>query len=270
MAALAAPRSAEEISSRYDTSIVVRRWGATLVDVVVLGALAFAVFALPEAAQTWGLAAWAVVLLLYFVLLELRFGATPGKLVARVRVVGADGRRPTLRQTFLRTLLRLLEVNPFLMGGIPAGIVVLASKKRQRLGDMAAGTFVLRREDVAYLARLREYDGQHASTGPGVPPADALVPPPHPPPLPPPSEAPSWLVPTNRSSWAIAAGYLGLFAVLFLPAPFALAAGVLGLRDIRLHPGLGGKGRALFGLVMGAIFSALFLALLVASLLRPA
>jgi hypothetical protein len=61
------------------------------------------------------------------------------------------------------------------------------------------------------------------------------------------------LLPVGRSGWAIAAGYLGLFAILLLPAPFALLAGILAVRDIRRHPDRHGMGRAIFGIVMGIL-----------------
>lgn len=35
------------------------------------------------------------------------------------------------------------------------------------------------------------------------------------------------LLPVGRSGWAIAAGYLGLLSPLSLPAPFAIAAGII-------------------------------------------
>ncbi|MGI9474591.1 MAG: DUF4190 domain-containing protein [Rubripirellula sp.] len=63
------------------------------------------------------------------------------------------------------------------------------------------------------------------------------------------------LLPVGRSPYAIIAGYFGLVSVLFLPAPFALLFGILALRDIKQHPEKGGKGRAIFGVVMGTIFS---------------
>ncbi len=65
-----------------------------------------------------------------------------------------------------------------------------------------------------------------------------------------------WLIPMNVSTWAIFAGYAGMFAVLFFPAPIALILGILALRDVRAHPELDGKGRAIFATVMGAIFTA--------------
>ena len=63
------------------------------------------------------------------------------------------------------------------------------------------------------------------------------------------------LLPVGRSFWAIAAGYAGLFAVLFVPAPIALILGIIAIYDIKRHPKRHGMGRAIFGLVMGAIFT---------------
>jgi uncharacterized RDD family membrane protein YckC len=253
--------SAEQISSAYDSSIVVRRWGSTVFDYLLMTGALFALLQLPESAHDAALVAFLVAAVAYFPLLEWRFGATPGKWLSRTRVVGPDGRRPRFAQALVRTLLRLVEINPVLMGGIPAGIVVLASKKKQRLGDMAAGTFVLRAEDVRYLDHARAWAAR-AATAPG------LEAPPPPPRLPSPS-APgpaSFLVPTRRSGWAIAAGYLGLFALLVVPAPLALGAGLLALRDLRRDPDLGGRGRAIFALVTGSLGTLLLLVVIGAQL----
>jgi len=72
------------------------------------------------------------------------------------------------------------------------------------------------------------------------------------------------ILPVGRSGWAIAAGYLGLFAVLVLPAPFALAAGIRAVIDIKHDPHKHGMGRAVFGIVMGAVFSVVLVVFLVA------
>lgn len=71
------------------------------------------------------------------------------------------------------------------------------------------------------------------------------------------------LLPVGRSGWAIAAGYLGLFSFLILPAPLALVAGILAILDIRRNPRKHGMGRAIFGIVMGLLGSAVLVLILV-------
>jgi hypothetical protein len=61
------------------------------------------------------------------------------------------------------------------------------------------------------------------------------------------------LLPVGRSGWAIAAGYLGLFSLLCFPAPFALIVGLIAVYDINKHSEKHGMGRAVFGIVMGAL-----------------
>lgn len=61
------------------------------------------------------------------------------------------------------------------------------------------------------------------------------------------------LLPVGRSGLAIAAGYAGLFALLILPAPLALLLGLLAVWDIRRNPKKHGMGRAVFGIVTGAL-----------------
>ena len=61
------------------------------------------------------------------------------------------------------------------------------------------------------------------------------------------------LLPVDRS------GYLGLVSILLVFAPFALIFGILGIRDIRNNSEKHGMGRAIFGVVMGALFSILLL-----------
>jgi len=63
------------------------------------------------------------------------------------------------------------------------------------------------------------------------------------------------LIPVGRSIWAIAAGYVGLISVLLIPAPIALFLGIMAIRDIKRHPEKHGMGRAIFGLVMGGLFT---------------
>jgi Domain of unknown function (DUF4190) len=74
------------------------------------------------------------------------------------------------------------------------------------------------------------------------------------------------LLPVGRSGWAIAAGYLGLFGLVVLPAPLALIISIVAIRDIRKSKGTAspkyGMGRALFGLVVGVCGTGILLTLL--------
>lgn len=79
----------------------------------------------------------------YFLLSEGLIGRSPCKLMSGLVVVQLDGRRCTWRQTLIRTLFRLLEVNPLLLGGLPAAISIFSSTRRQRIGDRVAGTIVV-------------------------------------------------------------------------------------------------------------------------------
>ena len=81
-------------------------------------------------------------LFVYYAVLEGIFGASVGKLVFRMRVVMADGSKPTGGAVIVRNLVRIPEA--WLLY-IPAGISCLASGRRQRLGDHAARTMVVRR-----------------------------------------------------------------------------------------------------------------------------
>jgi hypothetical protein len=71
------------------------------------------------------------------------------------------------------------------------------------------------------------------------------------------------LLPVGRSGWAIAAGYLGLFSLLFAPAPIAVVVSLIAIWHLRRNPAKRGMGRAVFGLVMGLLGSAALLFFLV-------
>jgi uncharacterized RDD family membrane protein YckC len=79
----------------------------------------------------------------YFIVLEgLWGGRTPGKAAARIRVVRADGRPVTWTQVTVRNLLRIVDFLPFYY--IVGGLLVVLTRRSQRLGDLAAGTVVVR------------------------------------------------------------------------------------------------------------------------------
>lgn len=79
----------------------------------------------------------------YFIFFEnIWNGQTPGKRFLHLRVVGENGSPVTFLAVLIRNLIRIFDVLP---SGYAVGIAaVLLSKKNQRLGDLAAGTLVIR------------------------------------------------------------------------------------------------------------------------------
>jgi hypothetical protein len=68
------------------------------------------------------------------------------------------------------------------------------------------------------------------------------------------------LLPIDRSGYAVAAGYLGLFCFLLPVGILAVIFGHLGLRDINKNPQKCGAGRAIFGIIMGILNTLIYLA----------
>lgn len=87
--------------------------------------------------------------LFYFFVFEWLWSRTPGKFMQGLVVRRIDGTRANLQSHLIRTLARLLEANPILLGGIPAGIAIISSTRKQRIGDSLAGTVVVSKRDAA-------------------------------------------------------------------------------------------------------------------------
>jgi uncharacterized RDD family membrane protein YckC len=79
----------------------------------------------------------------YYLVPEALAGQTFGKLLTGLIVVQLNGSRITWWQAVIRTAFRILEVDPFLLGGLPAALCVIFSRDRQRFGDKMAGTVVV-------------------------------------------------------------------------------------------------------------------------------
>lgn len=134
--------------------VLFRRWLAAILDLVlVAAALWFALYggyfvfgapALVPALWTWVAAA-----ALYYPLTEGLLGRSFGKFVASLAVVDHTGHPPGLLGASIRTFVRVVEVNPILLGGLPAAVAIAVSRDRRRLGDIAAETWVVPSEALA-------------------------------------------------------------------------------------------------------------------------
>jgi uncharacterized RDD family membrane protein YckC len=79
---------------------------------------------------------------LYFTACEAACGQTIGKRAFRVRVVALDGSPITLRMAAVRNMLRLIDVLPLFYASGLLSLVRTGAGRRQRIGDVAAGTTV--------------------------------------------------------------------------------------------------------------------------------
>jgi uncharacterized RDD family membrane protein YckC len=111
-----------------------RRVLARLIDAVIVGVpTAVAVATQDEGAYLVFLA----LSLIYFFVCEATLGQTIGKRVMGLRVMTRDGCAPSVNAVSVRTVLRLIDDGP--LGLL---VMVASGKRRQRIGDMLAGTAV--------------------------------------------------------------------------------------------------------------------------------
>ncbi|MEW5930495.1 MAG: stage II sporulation protein M [Gemmatimonadota bacterium] len=155
----------EHVAVGYELADLGSRFAALLIDGLVLtgGVLVLAV-GLPLLGAWLGVGGWlaglglaAVTLLVfawmwgYFVYFEgLRDGQTPGKRRMGIRVVHDGGYPVTVRGAAVRNLLRVVDMQPgatWLVGGA----AMMLHGETKRLGDMAAGTVVVRERTAAVL-----------------------------------------------------------------------------------------------------------------------
>ncbi len=69
-------------------------------------------------------------------------GRTLGKLVTGLRVVRQDAGATSFRHAVVRSLVGVVEI--YLLSGVPALFAAIFSPRGQRIGDLAAGTYVVR------------------------------------------------------------------------------------------------------------------------------
>lgn len=90
----------------------------------------------------WPAAIFILLEILYPIVLEWQLGATLGKLSQGIRVVDYKGGRITLKQSFVRNFLRIVDAFPYIIP-YAVGIFNMADDERcRRVGDKVAGTIV--------------------------------------------------------------------------------------------------------------------------------
>lgn len=126
------------------------RVGARLIDALVVAAIDLGLGVWIGFGYDW-LIVGAAIVLAYFTLFDALAGATLGKLVLGLRIIGPDGGRPSLLSAFTREAFTVLGAIPFAgpLLAVPAWIVIAvtihSSPQRQGKHDLlAGGTRVIR------------------------------------------------------------------------------------------------------------------------------
>jgi uncharacterized RDD family membrane protein YckC len=102
----------------------------------------------PHISEQWAIAIVIFIIFLlfwgYFTLFEAFWnGQTPGKRVARIRVIQRSGQAIGLIESMTRNLVRYIDMQPLPLYAVGT-IFIFATRQHQRLGDLAAGTLVVR------------------------------------------------------------------------------------------------------------------------------
>lgn len=124
------------------------RFVAALIDYVIQTAVLIAIGVIVGLLHSNVVAAAGFILsFVWFIGYDIAFetrasGRTPGKRWTGLRVVLGDGRPVDFRSSAVRNFLRLIDILPGFY--LVAIVAIFVSKKNQRLGDMAAGTLVMR------------------------------------------------------------------------------------------------------------------------------
>lgn len=172
----------ERVSFEYRLAGPGSRFVAQSLDLLIVGAvmvvLGFGSIALAVGTGDGNLAvlvfvlATFVLLFGYFWFFEaLWTGQTVGKRVMKLRVVGDRGEPLTFVHASVRNLIRIIDFLPF---GYGIGLAVLfANGRGKRLGDLAAGTVVVREGAAISLDQLARQ--AEAASGTPQPPGDEAL-----------------------------------------------------------------------------------------------
>ena len=86
----------------------------------------------------------AVINFAYFVVLQGAYGQSVGMMAVNIRVLREDGSKISYTDAAIRTILLLIDAIPYVIPYLLGAILIWTSDKKQRLGDRAAHTVVVK------------------------------------------------------------------------------------------------------------------------------
>ncbi len=165
--------TSQNIDIDYEVAGLGERMVARLIDMALFVAVLIFAVIITSLTRTGGTGYSAVMigLLIIYALLYVFYdllsetlmnGQSIGKRIMKVKVISLDGTQPTFGQYLLRWLFRLIDFSlTFQIGGL---ICVAVSDKHQRIGDIVAGTTLIKTlprtqiNHISYLDAPETYD----------------------------------------------------------------------------------------------------------------
>ncbi len=149
--------TSQNVSINYNVAGVGNRIAATTIDYILIGIWALFISIIVQLnlkiTNQYILALLYSPVVFYQLLMEIFFnGQSAGKMMIKIRVMKTDGSAPSVISYLLRWMFRLVDIT-FSMGSI-AIIMIAFTKKAQRLGDLTAGTTVIRLKTKTKLGEL--------------------------------------------------------------------------------------------------------------------
>jgi len=147
-------QTTQMIELEYELAGVGDRMAAYILDVLIYVAYGVLVAFLNDNISWikgwWTMVLTALPILCYQLVCEVFLnGQSIGKRMRQIRVISLDGAQPTLGQYLLRWLFRIID--DMISSGVIAVVSISVSNQAQRVGDMVAGTTVVRTRPRASL-----------------------------------------------------------------------------------------------------------------------
>lgn len=150
--------TSQHVTIKYQAATVVERLAALLLDFFFIGIYFFAVTYTLRLFGVRGMnylsdnnmtlyftllfIFWLPAFAYHFLFESMLGGRTLGKMILKIKVTNIDGSTPGIGAYFLRWILMLVDF--YLISPVIGAAFILFSNYHQRLGDMAAGTIVIK------------------------------------------------------------------------------------------------------------------------------
>jgi len=151
--------TAQNVEVNYTLAGLYERSLATLMDLLILFGIVTlegVIFHYAKIKSAWIIGGCYTLTFTYHLIFEtLLNGRSPGKILMHLQVMKRNGKKLSFWDCVLRWIFRLIDSITL---GATAILFIALSRNAQRLGDLAAGTIVVKHQPHIHLEQLNRYD----------------------------------------------------------------------------------------------------------------